>query len=256
MKIRTSIAVLTALTSSACTEIASITMPESPDFEIVDGHGVQVQDGNVTIFAQFGFTDGQLSVDGYSGPGLNEDGKALGTCQFGRWKNPAGRFAGSVPHPHCVRAVGLHPQADVVSMETITGRHALLPGNVPVKLVFANEGLAEENRVQYQTNQDRTQGTGLIVAHALRNGVRSGKFVFDLGQFEISGENLLEGRCYVGAFETNQEADSANWRYCLNYEVGGQLRGAAIAHYYADVAADHSDPSRADRVVNGFIYWK
>jgi len=257
MNLRFALPIVAVLAFTACDESSSFVAPEGPSFEIVDGYGLQVESGNVAISAQFGFTEsGTLSVDQYVGPGLNEDGKQVGWCQFGRWKNPAGRFTGSVPHAHCSRVVGASSQ-DVIAMESITGRHSTLPGNVPVKLVFGNEGLDNEYRVQYQNIQDRTQGAGLLVAHALRNGVRAGKFVFDLAQFEVAGENLLIGRCYVGNLETDQEADVANWSHCLNYETAdGQLRGAATAYYFADVTADHSDVSRADRVVNGFVYWQ
>jgi hypothetical protein len=256
MNIRSILPIVAVLAITACDESSSFLAPEAPAFEIVDGYGLQIQSGNVSISAQFGFTVSEtVSVDQYVGPGLNAEGKEVGWCQFGRWKNPAGRFTGSVPHAHCTRAVGAFSQ-DVIRMEPISGRHSTLPGNVPVKLVFGNEGLDTEYRVQYQDMQNRTQGVGLLVAHALRNGVRSGKFVFDLAQFAVSGENLLIGLCYVGNLETNQDADLANWHHCLNYESDGQLRGAATAHYFADVNADHSDVSRADRVVNGFVYWR
>jgi len=257
MKILWSLRIAAVLVLTACAESGSPVGPGGPDLQLVDGYGLQVEDGNVAISAQFGFTEsGALSVDQYVGPGINEDGREIGWCHFGRWRNPAGRFTGSVPHAHCMRVVGAASE-DVIEMEPISGRHSTLQGNVPLKLVFGNEGLAAEYRVQFQEIQNRTQGTGLLVAHALRNGVRAGKFVFDLAQFEVAGENLLVGRCYVGNLETNQEADVANWRHCLNYETAeGQLRGAATARYFADVNADHSDPSRADRVVNGFVFWQ
>jgi hypothetical protein len=257
MKIVSTLPIAAALVLTACAESGAPLGPAAPNFQLVDGYGLQVEDGNVSISAQFGFTESSArSVDQYVGPGVNEDGKEIGWCQFGRWRNPAGKFTGSVPHAHCMRVVSAASQ-DVIMMEPISGRHSTLPGNVPVKLVFGNEGLASEYRVQFQASQNRTQATGLLVAHALRNGVRTGKFVFDLAQLEVSGENLLVGRCYVGDRETSQEADVGNWRHCLNYETAdGQLRGAATAYYFADVNADHRDVSRADRVVNGFVYWQ
>jgi len=165
IKLVSTLPIAAALVLTACAESGSPVgpvLPALPDLQIVDGYGLQVENGNVAITAQFGFTEsGALSVDQYVGPGVNEDGKEIGWCQFGRWRNPAGRFTGSVPHAHCTRVVSAASQ-DVIEMEPISGRHSTLPGNIPVKLVFGNECLAAEYRVQYQETQNRTQKTGLL----------------------------------------------------------------------------------------------
>jgi hypothetical protein len=265
---------LAAVALSACQDNHAPIVGPGANFELVAGHGSTVEFPNVRIYARFGFTEGSaVSVDQYVGPGINEEGKEMGECLNGRWKNPGGRFAGATPHMHCVRGAGASQQ-DVIEMELISGEHWVRSsgsGRTVEKLVFGTievDGKVEDLLVEYLVASTgggggsgglaQTKGKGLIVGHALKNGTRVGKFVFNLDQFNVANENLLDGECYIG--ETNPADDPGGVKHCLAYEteVGGEqvLTGQAQAYYFRDVNAAHTDLTTADRTVNGFIYWE
>jgi hypothetical protein len=241
---RVMLALLTAVGLTACSEANS---PLGPQQQLVDGtlRLTGTEEGAVLAFATFTIaTTGGTTTRAVGSPGINEEGREIGSCgEGGRWKNPAGRWAGAIPHAHCVVVA----EASLIRLEVVNARRWQHNRNV-YRMAFSNEEEASLY-VQYQSAAGKTQAAGVMEAIALKDGVAYGKFVIDLGQYGAEGVNLLNGTCYLGDAETEaaQVADTENWRQCLDRVIS--------ADFFADVNANPLTATPTN-VVTGWIYWQ
>jgi hypothetical protein len=234
-----------------------------------------------------GGTGASIPIEDWVGPGMNEEGKLLGTCVGTVWTNPANKKqTGAKVHPHCIRGYeyDMSQQVEAVSLASISARH-FFTGSAIEKLELDDNG--ENLLIQYQpgTNQRQTQGKGLLVAYG-QKGLENeyGKFVIDLSSIvtaRYSGINLLAGECYVGEEEdldarldskpetVEEWQETTDWLRCVAetdedgdivLDSEGNYKGAVTASFYEDVNADHDPDSEdfvePDQTVKGYLFWK
>jgi hypothetical protein len=93
-------AALAAVGLLACSESPTESPMSGVNFQLISGGYAT---GNATVFGTWTVEIGGGSGVRESGPGINSEGKEMGSCGLaGRWTNPAGRATGAIPHAHCV----------------------------------------------------------------------------------------------------------------------------------------------------------
>lgn len=136
-----------------------------------DAIGVSAPGAVVTGLGTFETTGG-ASIIRESGPGINELGNEVGTCESGgAWRNPGGNLSGSVPHANCTTT----EQASLLNVTFSQNANLVYAKNGNINLNFKD---IDDAYIHYQVRQNRTKGEGFILAV----GDDDSEWVVDLSQ--------------------------------------------------------------------------
>lgn len=268
---------LAAMATGCSDDADPVGVPSSPEFELVDTEQrLAAADVNAWVFGSFlveleGGGEPELVVLGRDGTKEEASFPGLGVfygghCIYGRWYNPRGKAtSGNMdrPHPHCVGwsegsgtiHVILEPISSKYHEPGESGNKILELGydeacadpNDEDDLGLLNAKFIRAGRPADGHPQSKTEGCGLIVAHAIDletiwNGAptRIGQIEFDLAQFD-------EGPATAG------EAD------LFDTDCGGvtEINGLTVAGCLTQVIdATYRAPNGDTRPIEGTLFWE